>query len=184
MPCWERAFLPFSGLRAAGSGKRAAVTWLGVAGGEKSPPVFLFGSSMASRRPWSHADTSVPSRCARFPSRDGAQTRRPTVMQIIGLDLHLCDRPLPIKADDGTVNDGPPITTSRKRFTAVFGGRTRAYSARGDDREEVGGTPPSPTRARGDRGRSEQRVAVRQSHARRSTVATAAINHRQRVTRC
>ena len=61
----------------------------------------------------------------RSPSADGAQTGRPAVMEIIGLDLHKRESQLSSKADEGTITDRR-IVTSRERFTAVLGARPRA----------------------------------------------------------
>ena len=46
-------------------------------------------------------------------------------MEIIGVDLHQRETPLSIMADDGTITDRR-IATSRKRFTAALGARSRA----------------------------------------------------------
>ncbi len=46
-------------------------------------------------------------------------------MEIIGLDLHKRERPLSIRADDGSITDRW-IATTREQFTAVFGARAPA----------------------------------------------------------
>ena len=67
----------------------------------------------------------APPLSTRSPSDDGAHTGRPTVLEMIGLDLHQRESQLSITADDGTITDRR-IATSAERFTAVFGARPRA----------------------------------------------------------
>ncbi len=67
----------------------------------------------------------TPHIATRSPFTDGAHTGRPTATERIGLDLHKRGSQLARTAEDGTIIDCR-IVTSRERFTAVLGGRSRA----------------------------------------------------------
>ena len=88
----------------------------------------------------------APPHSTRAPSANGAQTGRPTPMEIIGLDRHKRERQVSINADDGTITDRR-IATRRERLTAVLGARPRARACGGRRARSASGWPATWSRS-------------------------------------